>query len=71
MQRKALASAVWDLFAVLQVQVLDVVAELRKGCQGIVAYGLAAAKAEFAEEAPATTGYVFHDDPLDVDLELE
>ena len=50
---------------------LDVVAELRKGCQGIVAYGLAAAKAEFAEEAPATTGYVFHDDPLDVDLELE
>lgn len=49
----------------------DVVAELGKGGQGIIADGLAASKAELAEEASTSTGYVFNDDAFDVYLELK
>ena len=49
----------------------DVVAKLGKGGQGVIANGLAASKAELAEEAATPTGYVFDNDAFDVDLELK
>jgi len=47
----------------------DVVAKLGKGGQGVIANGLAASKAELAEEASTPTGYVFDNDAFDVDLD--
>ncbi len=69
--RQTLAGPVGDLLAILQVEVLDVVAVQGERVQGGVADGLASSEAELSQEPAAPSGDIFDDDALDVDLKGE